>query len=116
MRLIITIGIIALLAYFMQLMLPWWSAALAAFVVSSVLSRKGWNAFWSGFIGIFLLWFIHSLIIDVTTDSILTAKVAQLFFLPFSFLLIIIAAAIGGLTGGMAALTGYFLKRIIIVK
>ena len=116
MKVIIAIGFIALIAYGAQLYFPWWIIAVVAFLIAVLFSDSGGKAFLSGFAGIFLLWFIHALIIDISTDSILTEKIAALFFVQYPIILIAITAIIGGLVGGMGALSGYYLRSTIINK
>jgi hypothetical protein len=63
--------------------------------------------FLAGFIGIFLLWASIALWIDVNNESILSRKVALLFPLGgSSVLLILVTAFVGGLVGGFAAMAG----------
>jgi hypothetical protein len=99
-------------AYLMQLYMPWWSVVLASFLISLILSSKGLSSFFAGFIGIGALWFYMAWRIDSTTGSILTEKVAAIFTLPNSFLLILVTALIGGLAGGFGALAGSHLRSI----
>ena len=57
--------------------------------------------------GIFLLWFVVAFWIDTTNDNILSHKIAQLFPLGgSSMLLIFVTAFIGALVGGLAAMSG----------
>jgi hypothetical protein len=58
-------------------------------------------------LGIFLLWSIVALWIDLKNESILSHKIAQIFPLGgSSFLLILTTAVIGALVGGFAAMSG----------
>jgi len=60
-----------------------------------------------------MLWFFTAVIVDISTGSILTDKVAKIFSLPESFLLVVITAIIGGLVGGLSALTGNYFRSLI---
>ncbi|MEI6947733.1 hypothetical protein V9K67_11110 [Paraflavisolibacter sp. H34] len=109
-KIIPAILLIALLSFFAGLYFPWWSLAPVAFAVALLLRPAPLWAFVSGFAGVFLLWSILAGWIDAQNDSLLSRKVAQLFSLgPSSLLLILVTALVGGLVGGFAALTGSLL-------
>lgn len=98
--------ITALVCFVLQQFLPWWTMAVGAAVVSFWLGNKSFASFGAGFLAIALLWLGVAFFIDSTTHSILTSKVNKL--LPLnSFLL---TAIIGGLVGGLSALTGALMK------
>jgi len=111
MKLVITTLLIALLSFCCGLYLPWWSFAAVAFIVSLLIPQQPLKAFLSGFLGLFLLWGLLALILDLANESILSTKVAQI--LPLggsSVALILVTAFVGALVGGGAALAGAFLK------
>ncbi len=113
MRLLINILVVALLTFVAEMMLPWWGIAVVAFAVCLFFSTKGTSAFFSGFLGIFLLFFIASLIIDTQNAQLLSKKICSLFGLPqISLLLIFITALVGGLVGGFSGMTGYYFKKL----
>ena len=112
MKFVIKIGFTAIVAFLLQWYMPWWSVALAGFLISVILSSGGTTSFFSGFIGVGMVWFAQAFYTDYTTGSILTEKVAEILFLPNSFLLVIVTALIGGLAGGMGALTGSYLRSL----
>ena len=102
----------AFLAAILQWWLPWWVVAIAAFVVAAIYnSRSIWQAFVSGFLGIGLLWFVYTFIIDISSLYILSSKVATIFGVP-TILLCIITALIGGITGGLGALCGNLFRKM----
>ena len=70
------------------------------------------KAFLSGFLGIFILWLVLAWWIDIKNQHVLSNKVAEIFPLGgSSFLLILVTALIGGLVGGLAAMSGSYLRR-----
>ncbi len=100
-----------LLAFVAGLYLPWWSVAVAAFIVAALGHQKAGKAFLGGFFGIFLFWGLLSYIIDSSNSSLLSEKVATLLKLGGnSLLLVLVTAVIGGLAGGFGAMTGSFLR------
>ena len=107
-RFFIQIIIIVILASVMELLLPWWSIAIAAFV-GGYLFRTEAN-FIAGFLSIALLWLIHSVIIDISASTQLTEKVAAIFMMPKAALFSL-TAVIGGLVGGFAAMAGSALRK-----
>ena len=109
-KVLLKIILTAVLAYLLQTILPWWSVVIASFSISFIISTKGLSSFLGGFLGIGILWFALATITDHQTDSILTDRVAGIFSLPNSELLILITAIIGGLAGGFGALTGSYLR------
>ena len=112
MKFIVAILLTSLLAFAESLYFPWWTIAIAAFMVGVFIHQKPFKAFGSGFLGLFILWAGQSLIIDLQNDHILSQRVAAV--LPLggsSVAIIIVTAIIGGLVGGFGALTGSFVKK-----
>ena len=113
-KFIIKIVFTAVVAFLLQIYLPWWSVVIAGFAISFILSSGGLPSFFAGFLGVGLLWFALALFIDNANDGILSNKVAQIFTLPNSFLLVLITAIIGGLSGGFGALTGSYFRKLVL--
>ncbi|HEY0770126.1 MAG TPA: hypothetical protein VGD31_07300 [Sphingobacteriaceae bacterium] len=103
MKFTIQILFIVLLAFILELFLPWWSIAIAAFAGGMIFNTRA--NFGAGFIAIALLWTIKALIIESNAAATLTDRVASIFMLnkPSLFL---VMAVLGGLVGGFAAMTG----------
>ena len=111
MRFLSATVLIILLSFIAGLFLPWWSIAIVAFLIALLIPQSVGKSFLAGFIGVFLLWGILALWIDVKNDSVLSMKIAQLFKLgSASFLLILITALIGALVAGFAAMSGGSLR------
>jgi hypothetical protein len=112
MKFTVTIILIAVLAFALGLFMPWWSIAIAAFIVAAFIQQRPIISFVAGFIGVFLIWFALAMIIDVRNEHILSKKIALL--LPLngnSFLLILITAFVGAIVGANAALTASFIRK-----
>ncbi len=101
-------------AFLLQLYLPWWSIAFAGFLISFILSSSVVLSFFSGFLGISIYWGALAFFIDNANNHILSTRVAEIFSLPNSAILILITAIVGGLIGGFGALTGSQLRNIIL--
>lgn len=97
---------VAVLSFALQSFFPWWSLAVAGFIVGLVAGRSGWISFFSGFLGVGLLWIGMTLYLDLSTNSILSSKVAQLFPTKTTPLLFLFTCLVGGLVGGFSTLTG----------
>jgi hypothetical protein len=103
-------------SFILQLFLPWWIIAPVAFGLALWKGASPRQAFWSGFGAIVFSWAATALVIHLRNEGILTAKVAGLFSLPFPALLIAITALVGGLVGGLAALSGFYWQRLLLPR
>lgn len=113
MKFLLATLLTASLAFIAGLFLPWWSIALVAFLVALLLIQNIGKGFLSGFAGIFILWGLLAFWIDIKNESILSHKIAQLFPLEgSSLLMILITALVGGIVGGFAAMAGSSLRRV----
>ena len=113
MKFMVSIFLTALVGLAFGLYLPWWSVAIAGFVVFFFLFQKPIAAFIAGFLGIFLLWGALTLVRSISNDHILAHRVSMLVLKKDSpYLLIAVSSVIGGFTGGMGALCGSLLRRI----
>lgn len=111
MKFIASLLLTALLAFAAGLFLSWWSIALVAFLVAVAIPQKPGSSFLSAFAGIFLLWAGLAWWIDQENQQILSHRIAELLPLNGSTtILILVTASIGGLVGGLAGLSGGFLR------
>lgn len=112
MKFFISILLIALVSFVAGLYLPWWSIALAAFVVIALIPQKPLYAFLSGFIAIFILWSGMSFIISNKNDHILAHKISMIILQSDSPVsLVLITGLIGALVAGCGALAGSYLRK-----
>jgi len=100
---------ILLVAYILELYLPWYYIAVAAFVMGYLLKSK-FN-FLAGFLAIAILWFVKAWITESSSTTDFTQRIAAIFTLPKKEWLFLVTAVVGGLVGGFGALTGSLLKR-----
>jgi hypothetical protein len=111
MKTFLAILLTAVLGFLAGIFLPWWSIALIAFAVALLIPRRLGAAFLSGFAGIFLLWAIIALWIDNQNNHLLSYKIAEVFHLGgSSILMVLVSAFIGGIVGGFAAMAGSSLR------
>ena len=108
MLLLIILILCLISAYF----LPWWMIAIISFVAAFLVGKTSRQSFWSGFGGVFIAWAILALLKSLPNDNILATRVAHLFQLPNWILILLITALIGGLVGGVSALSGMLMKKV----
>ena len=112
MRILTAAILTALLSFVGGLYLPWWNIAIAAFVSILLVPLASGRAFVAGFAGVFVLWFLLALWIDIKNQHILSRKIAQIFPLGgSSFAIILVTAIIGALVGGLGALSASYLRK-----
>ena len=103
-------GIIAiiLLGLLVHQFTPWWSIVIVAAIVGGIINDHAGKSFLFGFVGVFLLWGIAAFQIDAANESILSTRMAEI----FGANMILATALLGGILGGMGALTGTLGQRI----
>lgn len=111
MRFLVSILLTAILAFIGGLFLPWWSIAIASLLVALIVQQRAGISFFSGFLGLFLLWGLLAWWISMKNQGILASKIASVLPLGGStVLLILITGFIGGIVAGFAAMSGSYLR------
>jgi len=93
-------------------LLPWWGVAVAAVLVGYAVRQRPIVAALTGFVGVFLVWVTHAAWIDHANQGLLSHRIAML--LPLqgnTVLLILITGTVGGLVGGLSALSGALFRN-----
>jgi hypothetical protein len=108
MKFLIQFIAILIVAFLLELFMPWWCIAIAAFAGGYALKSKA--NFAAGLLGIGLLWLMKALLLDIASSAPLTERVAAIFSMNKP-LLMLVTALIGGLVGGFAAMAGAALKK-----
>jgi hypothetical protein len=98
----------------LELFLPWYSIALAAFL-GGVLVKSKVN-FLAGFLAIALLWVIKAMLSETGAPNDMVIRVANIFTLPNKELLYVVMAVVGGLVGGFGCLSGALFKSVILSR
>ncbi len=106
--------VIALLVFISQSLLSyWWLSAVSAFVGALLLGRGAWSSFLAGLMAVGLVWLGQAYFLNMRNEGLLLGKIANLFsFSPV--IIFVITVAIGALTAGFAALSGYSLKALFV--
>jgi hypothetical protein len=103
----------AALAYGLGLFFPWWTIAIAAFVVGLAIPASPGNAFLGGLIGGFLLWGGMSYLISEANQDILAHRMSMLVLKQDDPLLLeLLTGAIGGFVAALGALSGAMFRSI----
>ena len=114
MKFILSIVLVALVTYAIGIYgnLPWWSFVVTNLIIAIALPIKPIQSFLAGALGVGALWAGLAFGIDMANNHILSSKVAQILPLGGSYLaLIIVTAFVGALLGGLASLTGSFVRK-----
>ncbi|MFN8252832.1 MAG: hypothetical protein U0V75_13265 [Ferruginibacter sp.] len=112
MKFFVSFILTALLSFAACLYFPWWSIAIAAFAVAALIPQGAAKSFLTGFTALFLLWGALSWWISNANGHMLAHKVSVVLLKTDNpWILIFATALIGGLTAGLAALSGSFLRK-----
>lgn len=93
------------------LAMPWWMPAVLCFVVALNFKLTSGKAFLAGFVAVFLLWLSVALFKDYQNEHILSDRMAALFKLNNRYLFMLVAALLGGLVSGFAALSAALMRK-----
>jgi hypothetical protein len=107
MKIAVQLVFIFIFGFILELFLPWWSIAIAAFAGGIIFNSRA--NFAAGFFAIAFLWTIKALLIESSAAATLTERVASIFMLTKPVLFLVMAF-IGGIVGGFAAMTGSALQ------
>lgn len=102
--------LILLLAFLLNLILPWWSIAVPGLVLGYLFKQKAWASFLWGFLALFLLWGGQALYIHLANDGILSTRVAHMLGVKAPLLVVLLTGVLGGLVSGVATLTGSLIR------
>ena len=114
MKFILSIVLVALVTYAIGIYgnLPWWSFVVTNLMIAIALPIKPLQSFFAGALGVGALWAGLAFGIDMANNHILSSKVAQILPLGGSYIaLIIVTVFVGALLGGLASLTGSFVRK-----
>ena len=81
--------LITIFSFLLQLFLPWWSMAIAAFVISFLLGKKPWQVFLAAFFACGIVWLLMALYTHFMKGDLMTNRIAGLLFLHGSLVLYI---------------------------
>jgi hypothetical protein len=98
----------------MQIIIPfWWWVMVVPFVFGVLRARSGRDAFLLGVLSGGILWLIASTYLYLTSSHIVAGRVAIMMGLGSSPLLLVLTSLIAATSSGIAASTGFVVRRII---
>ncbi|RNC83862.1 MAG: hypothetical protein ED557_08815 [Balneola sp.] len=105
--------LIIILAFILNLFLPWWSIAIPGILFGYIFKKKALASFGWGFLALFILWSGQALFIHFMNDGILSTRIANMLGVGSPYLVILITGVLGGLVSGFATLTGtlFYMKK-----
>lgn len=104
--------LIFVLSSLAQLVLPWWVVVPVAFVAAAVRGATGGRVFLAGLLGVGLSWWLPALWLHTHGAARLTDRLATLLPLGGSgWTLALVGGLVVGVVGGLAALSGAWLRR-----
>jgi len=92
---------------------PWWWVPLAAALVAFWRLRSVWRLLPQAFFAGALAWFLPSLWKDFLNDSILSEKIAMLFYLHGHWSILGVTSVLAGMLALLGALSGQRLRRLL---
>jgi hypothetical protein len=112
MRILFYIFLTCLVAGLFEYFFPWWTLALATFLVTLFFRFSPGRAFLLAFLSVSLLWLFIGGLRDFNNGHILATRLAGLFGMNgFYFLFLIVSSIVGGIVAGFSALSCVILKR-----
>jgi len=100
-----------------ELFMPWWIiAVVAALVAIWDNADNAITPFANAFTAISILWLGYIMVLDITTNAILSNKIAALLQLPSKNYLISITTFIGANVAGLGGLTGHYFRKLFAKK
>lgn len=103
-------------SWLLTLFLPWWGIVVPCLIFGAWLIEGGGRAFLIGFFAAGLAWFLQALYIDITNESILSTRIAEMMGVGSQWIILIATFLVAALIGGFAALTGFFIKAVLKPK
>ncbi len=93
--------------------LPWWSITVIAAVMAFIFHIRANVSFLAGFLVAALLWGGYAALVDAANDGILSERMGNLLGGASGLILVVLTAIIGGIFGGLGALTGSLGRNLI---
>jgi hypothetical protein len=98
----------------LQFLTPyWWWVMIVPFAYGAAAARSGWKAFRTGFFAAGLLWFGSSLFFYLTGSGLIAARMARMFGLGKSWLMVFVTALIAALAAGVSGYAGYAVQALV---
>jgi hypothetical protein len=104
--------LLAMLA--LQLLTPyWWWVMIVPFAFCAAAARSGGKAFRTGFFAAGLLWLGISLFLYLTGSGLIATRMARMFGLGKSWLMVFVTALIAAVAAGVSGYAGYSVRALV---
>lgn len=94
-----------------NLFLPWWGTVIPVLFIAAWMLEENLPAFLIAFLSSGLAWFVQALYIHIANQGILSTRIADMMGVGSPLVVLLITFLIGGILGGVTALTGVLLKQ-----
>ena len=104
---------VIILTLMMGYFFEWWTVAIAAFIGGAIFGKSSGETFVKGMIAVIIVWLLMVCYYHFSTQGILSNKIAQI--LPMggnAGILILVTVLIGGLVGGLGAMSGFLVRNL----
>jgi hypothetical protein len=106
-----------LLSLGLGILMPWWSIALAGFIVGFSMPQRPILAFLAGFTALFISWIGLAGWISLQNGHILAKRMSSLLLQQEQPMLLLLATAIiGAFVGGVSTWSGSLVRRLFAPK
>jgi hypothetical protein len=98
----------------LQFLTPyWWWVMIVPFAYGAASARSGWKAFRTGFFAAGLLWLGSSLFLYLTGSGLIATRMARMFGLGKSWLMVFVTALIAAVAAGVSGYAGYAVRALV---
>ena len=98
----------------LQLLTPyWWWVMIVPFAYGAAAARSGWKALGTGFSAAGLLWLGSSLYLYLVGSGLIATRMARMFGLRKSWLMIFITGLIAAVAAGVSGYAGYTVRALV---
>ena len=98
----------------LQLLTPyWWWVMIVPFAYGAAAARSGWKALGTGFSAAGLLWLGSSLYLYLAGSGLIATRMARMFGLGKSWLMVFVTALIAAGAAGVSGYTGYTVRALV---
>jgi hypothetical protein len=108
----LSILVLAVAYWLVPMFLPWWSVAIPA-TIFGFLAKNNLRAFSIAFLVLALVWGVQAQMQNAANAGLLAAKMGTLLGGLGAIQMVLVAAVLGGLIGGIFGLSGQALKKAL---
>jgi hypothetical protein len=97
--------------FLLQIIIPgWWWIMVVPFLYGFFIEKKAWPAFRTGMLSSGLLWLLWSLYFLIIGGDIIASRVAVMFGLRFSWMMLVVTALFAVVVAGLSGWAGYLFR------